>query len=39
MYICRKVYKMESIRDKLNNYGDDLRQGSDICLGVIQNAN
>lgn len=26
-------------QDKLKNYSDDLRQGSDICLGVIQNAN
>lgn len=27
-----KVYKMESIKDKLKNYSDDLRQESDICL-------
>ena len=39
MYCCRKVYKMESIRGKLKNYRDDLRQGSDICLGMIQKAN
>ena len=39
MFACRKFTKWKALGIILKNYRDDLKQESDICLGVIQNAN